>query len=150
MGFALFDDRIDLATKAKLAKKMLATDFSEYNLEDEEFPKKLTIMRHNLSYFLGRENVVILEELFTNNTNKLLKRFNISTDFLKKDPSSWSHLDEYCKGKSIIASLKIVNDCAERGIKLVQEYHEQITKDEEQRQHLFKVMTSCIIIYKKV
>lgn len=147
VGFALFDDRVDSETKAKLSEKMCLSYVEEENNEEgEEILKKLLIKKENLKEFIDRDNSLILNDLFSKNTKRLLNRFEIPTDFLERDPSTWNDLEEYRKGKEIIQNLKIVNDCAERGIKLVQDYHEKITKDEEQRQYLFKVIQNVINI----
>lgn len=63
--------------------------------------------------------------------------------FLKLDPLTWHNSEEYKRGQNIVKNLSVVNDSAERGIKLIQEYHCKITHDEEQKQHLLKV----IIVY---
>lgn len=61
VGFALLDDRIDFETKAKLATKISGNISEEDNLEeDEEIPKKLTIKHQNLSYFINRNNLLII------------------------------------------------------------------------------------------
>lgn len=140
VGFSLFDDRIDNATKCKLLAKMSvdATDDDDVD-EDEEIPKKLTMRKENLSKFISRDLLTILEDLFSKNSKKVFKRFGISTDFFIKDAHSWNDCDEYKRGKNIVKKLNVVNDSAERGIKLVQEYQGKITNDEEQRQHLLKV-----------
>lgn len=138
VGFCLFDDRIDDVTKGKLVDKMtLSIDTTEN--EDEEIPKKLVIKKENLKTFIFRDNSDILQDLFSKTTKKVFKRFAIPTDFFNKDPHSWNVLEEYVKGKNIVQNLSVVNDSAERGIKLIQEYHGLITKDEEQKQHLMKV-----------
>lgn len=138
VAFSLFDDRIDFETKNKMSKKIL-TFMEEENLEEEEILKKFLIKKENLNTFFAKDNSSILIELVSKNTKSVFKRFQISMDFLQKDPSSWKDCEDYRKGKFIIQKLKVVNDCAERGIKLVEDYHEKITKDEQQRQYLFKV-----------
>ena len=40
----------------------------------------------------------------------------------------------------IVKSLKVVNDMAERGVKLIQDYNTILTKDEEQKQFLLQVI----------
>lgn len=60
-------------------------------------------------------------------------------DFFQNDPIIWKYCEEYIKGKDIFKKLKNFNDSAERGIKLMEDYHLKITKDEEQRQYLYKV-----------
>lgn len=141
VGFALFDDRINTETKAVLIEKMCLNLPEESNHEEsEDISKKLVIKHGNVENFVTRDNSTILKELFSKNTKKLLNRFQIPTNFLKSDPSTWNNIEEYTKGKEIVENLKIVNDCAERGVKLVQDYHGKITKDENQRQYLYKVI----------
>lgn len=147
VGFALFDDRLDKETKVVLAEKMCLAFTAEENEDEcEDVPKKLLIKQENIKNFIDRDNSSILRELFSKNTKQLLKRFKISTNFLERDPSTWNDIEEYRKGKEIIQSIQIVNDCAERGIKLIQDYHGKITKDEKQRQYLLKVMICYIKI----
>lgn len=138
VGFCLFDERINAETKAKLVAKM-SVDTSENVDEEEDIPKKLVLKKENLSNFVSRDYSVILLELFSKNTKKIFQRFHIPVDFFKQDPDSWNMLEDYVIGKNIVKNLNIVNDSAERGIKLIQEYHGKITKDEKQKQHLMKV-----------
>ena len=42
--------------------------------------------------------------------------------------------------ESIVTALKVVNDTAERGVKLIQDYNLILTKDEEQKQFLLQVV----------
>ena len=77
---------------------------------------------------------------------KLHERFKISKEFLKSDRSKWGSMDLYVEGASIIRNLKVVNDSAERSIKLMEEFNKKITKDESQKQFLLKVSTKDNII----
>lgn len=139
VGFALFDDRIDSGTKCRLLAKMSVDDDDEGVEEDEEIPKKLRIKKENLSSFISRDVFTILEDLFSKNSKRVFKRFGISMNIFSKDTHALVDSNEYKRGRNIVRNLNVVNDSAERGIKLVQEYHSKITKDEEQRQHLLKV-----------
>ena len=47
--------------------------------------------------------------------------------------------NEYVQGKLVIGNLKVVNDSAERGIKLIEDFNEKFTKDENQKQFLLQV-----------
>ena len=42
---------------------------------------------------------------------------------------------------------KVVNDTAERGVKLIQDFNSYLTKDEEQRQFLLQVVSECRKIF---
>lgn len=139
VGLALFDNRINAATKTELIQKMREEI-------EEEMPKKLIIKQLNFTNFIERDISVILEELVTSKTKHLFRRFRLCLDFLEKEPETWNHEESYKTGKQIIENLKIVNDSAERGIKLVQDCNESITKDGEQKQYLFKVITMNVLL----
>lgn len=139
VAFVLFDERIDNDIKGKLVRKMLVDANHDNEDEDHDCPKKLSLSSENLSNFISRDDSIILEDLFSQNTKKFFKRFDISMDFFTSNPESWNDLEGYQKGKNIVKNLNVVNDSAERAIKLVQDYHDKITKDEEQRQYLLKV-----------
>lgn len=68
-----------------------------------------------------------------------LERFDISIAFLKSHPNIWSNLSKFIEKKKIVSDLKVVNDPAERSIKLMEEFNHTITKDENQKQFLLKV-----------
>lgn len=146
VGFALFDDRISYETKAKLVAKMsIGGPLNED--EQEDIPKKLYLRKEDFKNFISRDLSSILEDRFSVNTIKVFKRFNIPTDFLEEDPRFWEKNERFKKGQEIVSRLSVVNDCAERGIKLIQEYHGKITKDEEQKQHLLKVIFEYTFFY---
>ena len=57
-----------------------------------------------------------------------------------KSPEEWDTDDEYIHLKKQVKNLRVVNDTAERGIKLIQDYNLSITKNEEQKQYLLQVV----------
>ncbi|KAL4126641.1 hypothetical protein QTP88_010853 [Uroleucon formosanum] len=71
-------------------------------------------------------------------SNNVFERFN--EYFLKVQPNEWPNVEEYEKGKSIIHFLKVVNDTAERGVKLMQEYNDKFTTNEDQKQFILQVV----------
>ncbi|KAG7162744.1 Heterogeneous nuclear ribonucleoprotein U-like protein 1-like 2 [Homarus americanus] len=50
----------------------------------------------------------------------------------------------YCKAQKKLKTMKVVNDVAERGVALIQDYIHVITKDEEQRQFLLQVVIMMV------
>lgn len=67
---------------------------------------------------------------------KFFARFTIATDFLNQNPEEWYKNVNYQKGISVLSQIKVVNDAAERGVKLITDFNDKITKDEEQKQFL--------------
>lgn len=43
--------------------------------------------------------------------------------------------------------MRVVNDKAERGVKLIQDFNDTLTKDEDQKQFLLQVVTECRRLY---
>lgn len=64
----------------------------------------------------------------------------LSKSFIELDPKLWESCEEFKKLKDRISSLRVVNDCAERGVALIQSYCGKITKNEQQLQFLLKVV----------
>uniref|UniRef100_A0A2S2QSD7 Uncharacterized protein n=1 Tax=Sipha flava TaxID=143950 RepID=A0A2S2QSD7_9HEMI len=56
------------------------------------------------------------------------------------NPSLWKMTTKYKEAKNIISTLKIVNDNAERGVKLMEEFNDKFTKQEEQKQYVLQVI----------
>jgi len=72
---------------------------------------------------------------------KLFTRFGLSTIFFKIDPSQWTTQMDYIQGQKIISSLHVVNNVAECGVKLMEEFNDKITKNKDQKQFLLRVNT---------
>ena len=52
----------------------------------------------------------------------------------------WDKRDHYTASCKIIHALKVVNDCAERAVKLATDFNEVLIKDDKQRQLLYQVI----------
>jgi hypothetical protein len=77
-------------------------------------------------------------------TTQTLAFFNIlqiPTEFLRKDPELWNEDDDYETGQRVARSLKVVNDVAERGVALIQDFNEHFTRNEEQKQYVLQVIS---------
>lgn len=81
-----------------------------------------------------------LSDFITPNTYKFFDRFGICKEFLYEDPSDWNDNEDFLKGLAIVCSIRVVNDTAERGVKLIQEYNRKLTKNEEELQNLLQVV----------
>jgi hypothetical protein len=141
VGLALFDPRLPHETKTKMVNKINA----DLEMEEEECEgeileeKKLQVKRGNLEEFLDREISTIFEELMAGRTKNILRRFKIKDDFWSVPTNQWDECADYVEGQEKIKQLKVVNDSAERGVRLLEEYNQSITKDEIQKQYVFKV-----------
>ena len=60
--------------------------------------------------------------------------------FLLKDPAEWQEIEEYRAATSVVTKIAVVNGFAERGVAMIQEYGQDLTRDEEEPQHLLQVV----------
>lgn len=63
-----------------------------------------------------------LEEFVTSNSMKFYEILKLETDFFGEDPEVWASNVTFQNGLKVVSSLKVVNDCAERGVKLITDY----------------------------
>ena len=64
----------------------------------------------------------------------------INESFLAISPKDWFQHPSYIEGKELVKHLKVVNDCAERCIKLATDFNESLTSSEEERQFIYQVV----------
>ncbi|KAG7157253.1 hypothetical protein Hamer_G027875, partial [Homarus americanus] len=69
----------------------------------------------------------------------IIVSYEENEQLLNLSPSLWQTNAGYCKAQKKLKTMKVVNDVAERGVALIQDYIHVITKDEEQRQFLLQV-----------
>ena len=119
--FSFFDEQICAATKAEMVQAM------KTNVGVENHPKPPHIKENNIAS-LNPANLV------TQNTIKFIETLGVASDWLKNDPNLWGQ-DSVLKGtRQIVSGLSVVNDRAEGGVALIQEYNQTLTKDEGQEQ----------------
>ncbi|XP_037931749.1 relaxin receptor 1-like [Teleopsis dalmanni] len=94
---------------------------SHDNVDDikKDGEKRIVLKTENVTDFLSKS----LEDFVTGNTINIFKRFNISTDFLNLEPEKWNQHTDYVHAVKIVYSIRPVNDTAERGVKLFEEFN---------------------------
>lgn len=88
---------------------------------------------------------VEMDYFINENSLKLFERFGINKQFLNCDVESRNTNPHYLNGRIIFKNMLVVNDVAERGVKLAEEYVNILTKNEEQKQFIGKIVSE----YKK-
>jgi hypothetical protein len=73
-------------------------------------------------------------------TRSFFKTTAIDDSFLDIPVELWSESQSYKIASDFISNLACVNDCAERGVALIQNFNATITNDEEQKQYLLQVV----------
>ena len=130
-ALAFFDVTVSNAEKLKMIKA-LESDCSTfvYNKKVIANDKNVVkIVKSNLSDFICSKSY------------NLFKRLKIDSTFLSKHPSTWDEDMSYNFGLKVVKSLKVVDDTTERGVKLITEFNNLLTKDDQQLQYLLPVVT---------
>lgn len=126
---ALFDPSVCLDDKRAMLLSM------KDNPGNDDPPKRITLQICDLATSLR------LSSFATQQSKRFLTALNLPQGFLLKDPSLWPDDDEYMTASKIVKALKVVNDTAERGVALIQEFNADLTRSEEQKQFLLQVVT---------
>ena len=138
VALAFFDNRLPKGIKDKMVKAIKTID------QIEEVNNKRVQVRPNEVKGLVNNDI---SQFVNSNTQNFFTRFNICTDFLTVSSDQWETRDDYKNGLQIINNLSVINDVAERGIKLIEEYNSILTKDEKQKQFLLQVVNDYRATY---
>ena len=132
---SLFSNKVSTETKAELAKKLIRIKSKPAKQYQKGYPTPVPLPKDKtegldvkLSDFVGKESLFMFDVL------------NFGKRWLKNHPSTWHTDSEYREMQSFVQNLRVVNDCAERGVKLIGDYAQILTKDAEQRQFLLQVV----------
>lgn len=79
-----------------------------------------------------------LDDFVTQRSKRFLSRLQIDDSFLREDVSSWGDNLAFLEARRRLSRLKVVNDTAERAVKLMQDFNGLITAEEEQKQFLLR------------
>ena len=127
IAMAFFDNRISAEEKQLMIHNM------SNNTGSEDPAHRVDIKLVNI----GSSD---LHSFVTTKTATFFHILGLPESFLRISPELWETDAEYQQAKTIVDSLKVVNDSAERGVKLMQDFNSIITNDEDQKQfHLHTV-----------
>jgi hypothetical protein len=124
VGLALFSDRVPTVEKVKIVQGM-KTEPGERNVRGDA-----TILNEGSN----------LGDFATTRTARLLPRLKIRDSFLTLPPDQWNENEDYQHGRERVRNLRVINDTAERGVKLFEDFNRLITNDEEEKQFLLQVV----------
>jgi hypothetical protein len=127
VGLAFFDSEVSVTEKIEMVAA-LSTPGKDSLAPRVESLDESTVSQLTLSHFVSL------------NTNKFFGAMQIETDFLQQNPSSWGSSEHYSVNRHKVQQLKVVNDAAERGVSLIQNFNAVITNQEEQKQYLLQVV----------
>lgn len=80
-----------------------------------------------------------LEDFVDSTTGLAIEGLGIKLkSFIHLHPKAWPKNQAYIDGKDIVDNLGVINDAAERKVKLMTKFNDFATKSEETKQHIFK------------
>ena len=131
-GLAFFDDRVSTKTKKKMVKSLQRPSLPDV-------PRRLKINNES--------EPLQLEDLVTERTKSFFdvlmeKGKEKSEWFLKKPPIKWTDDSLFKTFCELSSRMTVVNDAAERGISLIEKYNDILTKDEEQKQFIIRLVAN--------
>jgi len=131
-GFALFDERVSCETKEKMVLNLNRSPLPgiprRLKLENESDHPKLEDL-------VTERTTALFDVVLTDGKEK-------SQSFLLKPPVHWIDDPIYNEMRELAKHLTVVNDVAERGISLIEKYNNTLTKDEEQKQFILRLVAN--------
>ena len=79
-------------------------------------------------------------QFVTRRSLNLFESLHLNKEFLSVAVETWNQRDDYKDARKIVCALKVINDCAERAVKLATDFNEVLTKDAKQRDLLYQVV----------
>ncbi|XP_065654686.1 uncharacterized protein LOC136081307 [Hydra vulgaris] len=114
----------------KLAQTAKPTSYKMGKLNSEIFTDNEKKITKNIEDFIGPESWFLFD---------LLKMTLHETEWLKTSSSNWEKFSGYIRFKNYVTGLLVVNDCAERAIKLGQDFIETFRNEEDSQANLLVV-----------
>lgn len=122
--FALFDGEVSHDEKRNMVKN-LDRDKPIVRLINSHETKDInSVLYKNLSDFVSKDSMFVFE------------LFNLPSDFLNVDVSLWESNAKFKECYETLSKINVVNDGAERAVRIAIEYNGRITKNEQQLQYL--------------
>lgn len=126
---SLFSDKVEDKIKSRMFEKMKHLDDGEWTQRDYQLTFDKGIFKKELFDLVGPSSMTVLKSL------------KINIDFMfQNDVKKWKHLNDYQKAKEIVDSFKVVNDTAERALKMMTDYNHSLTTNEEEKQGAIQVV----------
>lgn len=126
IALAFFDENVSIETK-NLMREALSKPSEESNCRRTIVSPEVIELRH-------------LEDFVTSHTRKFFDILALPSSFLETSAENWNLNEDFKKARIVVSNMKVVNDLAERGVRLMDEYNKLHTNNEEQKQYLLQVV----------
>ena len=133
-AFSLFSKNISDKEKSSIAKKLSkVTPPKKY---ESGYPMPVQLPQNKKGLDRKLSDSVMDGSLF------LFDKLGFAKDWLYMPVTTWETNENFCKMRTWVLNLRVTNDCAERGVKLISDYAKCLTKDSVDRQNLLQVVSS--------
>lgn len=129
VGAAFFDDQISHEEKV-----LMVDALSVESKTTNDFTKRVQMNINDIS------DEMTVKDFVSSNTMQFFEILGLPHSFLNKRPSEWTKDEQYKKAFEVVSGIKPVNDFAERGVALMQDFNRAIVSSEEQKQYLLQVV----------
>lgn len=130
IGLALFDDAVSCDVKERMARAMMERPSLGC------YAKRLTLKEKDCKS-LGSKD---LSDFASQKSITLFTQFQLSHEFFDFHSEEWPKQESYVAALKVFKDLKVVNDVAERGVALMEEFNRRFTKSEDQMQYSLQVV----------
>lgn len=126
---ALFSDKVSTAEKRRIFEKMRKLNDGKWIERNKKLENHNDIAKKNLNDLVDSSSMTVLESL----------RLDIGFMF-QNNVRVWNDMKEYKAAKKVVDSFKVVNDTAERALKLMTDVNCSMTNDEQGKQNAIQVI----------
>ena len=126
IALAFFDEEISIEMKNKMREAL------------ENPAEQNNIKRTTIDHAVIEQKQ--LNDFVTSHTKVFFEILGLPCSFLESNAENWDSNDEYLKARETVMNMKVTNDLAERGVKLMEEYNKILTNDEQQKQYLLQIV----------
>ena len=123
--FCLFSNKLSNDQKSRVAARILS-----YNT-----PESVTLGKPT---FQELEDKTELHDLVGPKSYALFTILGTDYDWLRQKPEDWDNCPDYLEMREFVRTVKVTNDAAERGVKMITDYSKILTKDNELRRKLLQ------------
>ena len=135
---SLFSSKVDDKMKAEIAKKLV----QEKPTEVYGMGRPNAIALPDFSKERGRKAILNykLTDFVMSGSHYLFDRLDFKKDWLREPVIEWKNRPDFQEMERFVKTLLVTNDAAERGVKLISDYSQILTKDSDERQQLLQVV----------
>lgn len=129
VALAIFCDKVTSAEKKDMVKKMKSVPASTRMVRgNPDLVRQMAEADPKLSRFVSSR------------TKGFFQKLSIKTSFLDLEPDTWKENADFTDGLAKVKNLLVVNDAAERCVKMFEDFNKILTKSEEDKQFLLQVI----------